>query len=65
MMPFVDLNHAISIEPDYASAYAVRGEAKVYENDIQGAQSDFQHALAPWQKKQDKNELSVKHRGKT
>ena len=46
---------ALRINPDYASVYASRGEAKSGLNDFSGAKSDLQNALALAEKQGEKN----------
>ena len=49
---------AVHIDPDYASVYASRGEAKSDLNDLIGARSDLQNALN-LSKKQEEKDFSV------
>ncbi len=46
---------AIRIDPDYASIYAGRGEAKSSLNDFMGAKADLQRALKLAEKQEEKN----------
>lgn len=48
-------NLAIRINPDYASIYASRGEAKSDLNDLIGAKADFQNALKLTEKQGEKD----------
>ena len=46
---------AIGIDPDYASIYAGRGEAKSDLNDLIGAKADLQRALELTEKQKEKD----------
>ena len=48
-------NLAIRIDPDYASVYVSRGEAKSDLNDLIGAKADFQNALKLTEKRGEKD----------
>ena len=42
---FIDFEIAKSINPNYPTTYAIRGEAKALQNDLTNAKMDLQKAL--------------------